>query len=64
MPFTSYPLLCCPSGLPPPSLRPIIPRLITYQRKRANRRILNEQELIDLLSTYGELEVSQHRGSL
>ncbi len=34
-----------------------MPRLITYQRKRANRRVLNEDELIALLKNYGELQV-------
>lgn len=46
------------AGLPAPRVRQSIPRLITFQRKRANRRILNEEELIEMLRGYGELQVS------
>ena len=46
-----------PAGLPPPTVRPSVPRLITFQRKRANRRIINEEEVVELLKTYGPLEV-------
>lgn len=45
------------AGLPPPVPRPEVPRIITFQRKRANRRILNEDEFIELLKGYGELQV-------
>ena len=32
-------------------------QLITFQRKRANRRIVNEDELLDLLRTYAPVQV-------
>jgi len=50
-------------GLPPPSIRPSIPRIITYQRKRANRRVLNEPELIAMLAKFGELQVVEYNSS-
>ena len=45
------------TGLPVPKPRTTIPRIITYQRKRANRRILNEEEFIAMLKEFGELQV-------
>uniref|UniRef100_A0A7S3QL56 Glycosyltransferase 61 catalytic domain-containing protein n=1 Tax=Dunaliella tertiolecta TaxID=3047 RepID=A0A7S3QL56_DUNTE len=50
-------------GLPPPQPRAAMPRIITYQRKRANRRVLNEDELIALLRNYGELQVVEYDSS-
>ncbi len=35
----------------------MIPRHITYQRKRANRRILNEPEFISVLEEFGKVQV-------
>ena len=52
-----------PPGLPVPKPREVIPRIITYQRKRANRRILNEPEFIEMLKEFGELQVGgMHTG--
>lgn len=50
-------------GLPPPLPRPSVPRIITFQRKRANRRILNEDDFIELLRGYGELQVVEYNSS-
>ncbi|GAX80047.1 hypothetical protein CEUSTIGMA_g7486.t1 [Chlamydomonas eustigma] len=47
-------------GLPPPQPRQVIPRIITYQRKRANRRILNEEAFIEMLKEFGELQVVEY----
>ncbi len=43
--------------LPEPAPRPV-PRIITFQRKRANRRIINEERFLDLLREFGEVRVS------
>lgn len=48
------------AGLPPPEPRPTVPHIITFQRKSANRRIINEPEFIELLKTYGELRVVEY----
>ncbi len=32
-----------------------MPRVITFQRKRANRRVVNEEQLISLLKEFGEV---------
>ncbi|MEW5301672.1 MAG: hypothetical protein WDW36_004517 [Sanguina aurantia] len=50
-------------GLPPPEPRPTVPHIITFQRKSANRRIINEAAFIDLLKTYGELRVVEYGSS-
>eukprot|EP00775_Hariotina_reticulata_P006840 gene6840-7058_t len=50
-------------GLPPPALRRQLPRVITFQRKRANRRIINEEPFLQLLSQYGELRVVEFNSS-
>ncbi|GLI68019.1 hypothetical protein VaNZ11_012320 [Volvox africanus] len=50
-------------GLPPPAPRPRIPRVITFQRKRANRRIVNEAEFVELLRQYGELKIVEYNSS-
>jgi hypothetical protein len=42
-------------GLPRPARREAVPRTITFQRKRANRRVLNEDDLLHLLRSYGEV---------
>jgi len=47
-------------GLPPPAPRALIPRTITFQRKSANRRVLNEEELIALLKEFGEVKVVEY----
>lgn len=43
------------AGLPEPQLRERVPRIITFQRKRANRRIANEEMLIKMLRQYGDV---------
>ena len=35
-----------------------MPRVITYQRKRANRRIVNEEGFIRVLREFGEVRSS------
>ena len=64
-------LACCRLMLSPPVLPPTtaglpppepwgtrkIPRTITYQRKRANRRILNEDEFVSMLHEFGDVKV-------
>ena len=41
-------------------MRRLPPRVITFQRKRANRRVVNEPQLIRLLQTYGEVTLALH----
>eukprot|EP00798_Chlamydomonas_sp_ICE-L_P009430 gene9430-4060_t len=45
-------------GLPAPEIRAHIPHVITYQRKVTNRRILNEEEFIEMLGEFGEVNYS------
>lgn len=40
-----------------------MPRRLTFQRKRANRRIVNEAELLRLLAQYGEVQVVEFNSS-
>jgi protein O-GlcNAc transferase len=40
-----------------------VPRVITFQRKRANRRIVNEEGLLALLAQYGQLRVVEFNSS-
>ena len=48
-------------GLPVPvRRRGDIPHLITWQRKRQNRRILNEDEFVNLLKEFGELTIVEY----
>ena len=44
-----------PTDLPPPVPQPA-PRTILFQRKRANRRILNEHMFLNVLREFGEVE--------
>ena len=44
-----------PAGVPPPALRTPLPVKITFQRKSANRRVINEGRLISMLQTFGEV---------
>lgn len=50
------------AGLPPPEPWGTrkIPRTITYQRKRANRRILNEDEFVSMLHEFGDVKVVEY----
>ncbi len=43
------------TGLAPPQKRAPLPRQITFQRKRANRRVVNEDQLISLLKEFGQV---------
>lgn len=42
---------------PPVAAR--VPRKILYQRKRANRRILNENKLLEVLRKFGEVQIAE-----
>jgi hypothetical protein len=42
------------ADLPPPVPQPV-PRTILFQRKRANRRILNEHMFLNVLREFGEV---------
>lgn len=44
-------------GLAPPQPGKPLPRVITVQRKRANRRIVNEDAFLDLLREYAPVQV-------
>ncbi|PSC72084.1 EGF domain-specific O-linked N-acetylglucosamine transferase [Micractinium conductrix] len=50
-------------GLPPPQARKPVPRVITFQRKRANRRIVNEPEFLSMLAEFGEVRVVEFNAS-
>eukprot|EP00877_Chromochloris_zofingiensis_P011468 jgi/Chrzof1/6575/Cz19g01180.t1 len=52
-----------PSGLPVPAVRHPVPRTITFQRKRANRRVINEEALLQLLSSYGQVTAVEFNSS-
>ena len=48
----------CAAGLSEPVPGPV-PRVITYQRKRANRRIVNEEGFVRMLREFGEVRSSK-----
>lgn len=50
-------------GLPPPAPRTPMPRIITFQRKRANRRVVNEAELLATLAEFGQVRVAEFNAS-
>ncbi|EFN54929.1 expressed protein [Chlorella variabilis] len=50
-------------NLPPPRLRQPLPRTITFQRKRANRRVVNEEALLKMLAEFGEVRVVEFNAS-
>ncbi|KAF8072370.1 ALDH10A8 [Scenedesmus sp. PABB004] len=50
-------------GLPPPGRRRRVPRVITFQRKAANRRVTNEAGLLALLARYGRVHVVEFNAS-
>lgn len=45
--------LCC-TDLPLPEARKAVPRVITFQRKRANRRVINEAQLVRMLHEFAD----------
>ena len=49
---------CC-AALPLPQLRQKLPRVVTFQRKSSNRRVINEGRLIAMLQTFGEVRSGQ-----
>lgn len=49
--------------LPAPARPPPVPRVTTFQRKSSNRRVVNEEELLHLLSQYGEVRVVEFNAS-
>ncbi|CAL5223424.1 g5938 [Coccomyxa viridis] len=51
------------NGLAPPQKRAPLPRQITFQRKRANRRVVNEDQLISLLKEFGQVRVVEFNAS-
>eukprot|EP01025_Chloroclados_australasicus_P033323 TRINITY_DN3394_c0_g2_i1.p1 TRINITY_DN3394_c0_g2~~TRINITY_DN3394_c0_g2_i1.p1 ORF type:complete len:602 (-),score=77.39 TRINITY_DN3394_c0_g2_i1:347-2152(-) len=49
-------------GLPAPTPNPSgPPRKITFQRKSFNRRVVNEDEFVQLLQQYGDLDVVEYK---
>jgi hypothetical protein len=50
------------AGLPVPEARAAVPRSITFQRKRANRRITNEAAFLQLLRSYAPVQVGHQPG--
>ncbi|KAK9813868.1 hypothetical protein WJX73_002532 [Symbiochloris irregularis] len=50
-------------GLPEPGSRREVPRVITFQRKRANRRVINEDRLIHMLREFGEVRIVEFNSS-
>ncbi|KAL3161243.1 hypothetical protein ABBQ38_009607 [Trebouxia sp. C0009 RCD-2024] len=44
-------------NLPAPEAGKPVPRVITFQRKRANRRVINEDQLMRMLREFGEVRV-------
>ncbi|KAL4853094.1 hypothetical protein ACK3TF_005878 [Chlorella vulgaris] len=56
-------MLYAQHNLPPPRLRQPLPRTITFQRKRANRRVVNEAELLSMLAEFGEVRVVEFNAS-
>ncbi len=49
--------------MPPSRRTPRPPRVLTFQRKAANRRVINEDELLAVLSRYGEVRVVEFNAS-
>lgn len=45
----------CAADLPAPETGKPVPRVITFQRKRANRRVINEDQLMRMLREFGEV---------
>ena len=45
------------ADLPAPQAGKPVPRVITFQRKRANRRVINEDQLMRMLRKFGEVSV-------
>ncbi len=43
------------ADLPAPESGRPVPRVITFQRKRANRRVINEDQLVRMLREFAEV---------
>ncbi len=54
-PNESYSRLCVFADLPAPESGRPVPRVITFQRKRANRRVINEDQLVRMLREFAEV---------
>lgn len=54
-----YGMLFVRADLPPPVPQPA-PRTILFQRKRANRRILNEHMFLNVLQEFGQVGYPQN----
>lgn len=50
-------------GLQPPGYRGFVPQVITFQRKRANRRVINEEQMVNMLREFGEVRVVEFNSS-
>ena len=46
------------ADLPAPEAGKPVPRVITFQRKRANRRVINEDQLMRMLREFGEVSLA------
>ena len=47
--------VCAFADLPAPESGRPVPRVITFQRKRANRRVINEDQLVRMLREFAEV---------
>lgn len=47
--------VCVIADLPAPQAGGPVPRVITFQRKRANRRVINEDQLVRMLREFAEV---------
>jgi len=47
--------VCALADLPAPQSGRPVPRVITFQRKRANRRVINEDQLVRMLREFAEV---------
>ncbi len=47
--------VCMLADLPAPESGRPVPRVITFQRKRANRRVINEDQLVRMLREFAEV---------
>lgn len=43
-----------------PETRKTVPRVITFQRKRANRRVINEAQMVRMLREFADEVCSCH----
>lgn len=60
MPSTVEHWCAFPADLPAPQAGKPVPRVITFQRKRANRRVINEDQLMRMLSEFGKVSADEN----